>query len=140
MLVNVRVVHTDKIGLAWPEVKDKLASVIARGDGSITLDETFDGLVAGRQYLVVAHDDELVGCATMINADAEDGIKVMVIGLLWSKPHRFKDWITDLDEVVTKLAHWLDVDAVEIQGRKGWTKLRGFVTEGYRVRRYEQKR
>jgi len=131
-----RVVHTDKIGLVWSDVKDKLESVIARGDGSITLDETFNGLISGRQYLILAENDALIGCATMINAEADDGLKVMVIGLLWSKPHRFKDWINDFDEVGTKLAHWLGVDAIEIQGRKGWTKLRGFVTEGYRVRRY----
>lgn len=132
-----RLVHTDKVGMEWPTVRDKLAEVIARGDNSITLENTLAGLGRGTQYLVMAEKDgELIGCATLINADADDGKRVMLIGLLWSKPHHFKEWINDFDELGTKVARWLGVDAIEIQGRRGWTRLRGFVTEGFRVRRY----
>ena len=134
----VEVIFTQDVPMVWPKLAPLFARAILRGDGSITLESTYQGLIIGTQYALIATSGkQTIGAACCINSDTDDGKKVLLIGLLFSEPHRFKDWMADFEQKVTLLANWLGVDALEAQGRKGWGRyLTGAVQEGERIRKY----
>jgi hypothetical protein len=122
----------------WGRLKPFFEKAIAEGDGSITLENTYAGLVNGTQYAVLSE----YGACCFINCIGYDEKKVLLFGLCASHPNTFKFWIDDLANVAISMALWLKVDCLEIQGRAGWLrylKQYKFISENGRLRRYEHK-
>ena len=134
-----RVILTEEVPQYWEQMKPYFEKAIARGDGTITIEGTHEGLLKGTQYAVVSP----WGAAVLINSIAPDGEKVLLFGPVASDPGTFKFWIDELETITHAIAAWLDVPTLEVQGRKGWARLlkpRGAINENERLRRYARRR
>jgi hypothetical protein len=121
--IRVDVILTAEIEKFWPVMQPYFEQAVARGDGSITVQSTLDGLKAGTEYAAIACEDERpIGAATMLNAVAGDGTKIMLIGLLGSERGQFYKWIGQFNGIGHQVAAWLGAEAIEVSGRSGWTK------------------
>ncbi len=129
--IKVDIILTADVEKYWPLMQPYFEKAVARGDGSITIQSTRDGLNAGTEYAVIAYeDDRPIGAGTLMNAVAGDGTKILLIGLLGSARGEFYKWIGLFSVVAHQVAAWLGSDAIETTGRKGWIKaLKEFKTE-----------
>lgn len=134
-----RLILTDEVPQYWEQLKPYFEKAIAKGDGSITLENTYKGLTEGTQYALICP----YGAATLLNSKAPDGENVLLLGLLTSEPGTFKFWIDEFEKTALAVAAWLDIPTLEIQGRKGWArylKSRGVTIENERLRKYVRRR
>jgi hypothetical protein len=121
--IRVDVILTAEVEKFWPLMVRYFEQAVARGDGSITIEATRTGLNAGTEYAAIAYeDDRPIGAATMLNAVAGDGTKIMLVGLLGSERGQFYKWIGKFNGIGHQVAAWLGAEAIEVSGRSGWTK------------------
>ncbi len=116
-LVTVQSHDIDEI---WPSIEKYAESVCARSNGKYSPEDFYEELKTAKMQLWCAIADEGVVCAVGTRIVDYPQKKVCRIEFCGGK--NYKSWIA-YTSVIEEWAKSLGCNAIEVVGRKGWTRL-----------------
>ena len=106
----------------WPQVQPIIDRALVHSHGRLDASSQFDLLINGTDNLWVAtKDDEIIAAIVTEVATLPTGMKLLIC--LFCAGKEFSEWSEEMHQKLVSFAKDNDCKAMELTGRKGWTRL-----------------
>ena len=126
--MKIAAIKKEDLNVLWPTVLPMFECALEFEHGQLTPEKIYNRIMAGNLVLLVAldEDDKIVAEQTLEVWKTETET---ICNLVTTGGNRMNEWLTDMAEVIDKLAVEFDCDVIRTRGRLGWLKV--LKSQGY---------
>lgn len=119
--MNITLVPVHHVDNVWPRIAEAMERSCRKSGGALVAGDVWQACRSGSAYLIIAHDEtEIAGASVWYLDTGASGAKLRCMALGGAGMSR---WISDMHQMVKRLARDCGANSLVSYGRKGWAKI-----------------